>query len=773
MERFGIGQPVRRVEDRRFLTGSGTYVDDLAPAGMAHAVMLRSPHAHARIRRLDASAARAAPGVLLVLTGEDWAAEGLGGIPLRADTRNRDGSPIRHPERPAIVRDRVRCVGDPVALVVAETRAEAKDAVELIEVEYEPLPAVVEARDALAPEAPRVWDDAPDNLCFDWEAGDEAAVDAAFSEAAHVVSLDLVNNRVMATPIEPRGAIAEYDAARDRFTLTSATQNVFQTRRLLAEGVFRMPQEAFHVVARDVGGGFGVKNQVYPEQAAILVAARRLGRPVKWINERSEGFVSDAQGRCQQTRVELALDAEGRFLALRVRTEANMGPYLSTNGPLIPTGATAAVLGGAYRLPAVYLRVRGAFTNAVPTDAYRGAGRPEATYMIERLIDRAAVELGLDRIELRRRNLLRPDELPYTTAMGKTIDCGDFRRVLDAALEAADWNGFAARRAAARARGKLRGLGVASYLEVTLGPPQEYAALRFAPDGGVTLLIGTNSHGQGHETTFAQIIAERLGVPFERIGYRQADSDLIPRGGGYGGSRSLHLGGTALVHAIDAVIEKARRIAAHMLEAAEADIEFGEGRFRVVGTDRAVTITDVIRASFDPANLPEGLEEGLDSEADYEREAHTFPNGCHVAEVEIDPETGVVRVVRHTVVDDFGRIVNPMIVRGQIVGGLAQGLGQALLERVVYDNDGQLLTGSLMDYALPRADDMPDLSIAFIEDIPTATNPLGIKGCGEAGTIASPPAVVNAVVDALAEFGVTHIDMPLTPEKVWRAIRGH
>ncbi len=771
MERYGIGQPVRRIEDRRLVVGRGRFVDDESVENVAHLVVVRSPHAHARIVGIDTAAAAAAPGVLAVLTGREWAEDGLGTIPTRTQVKNKDGSPPATPPRPGLCTERVRFVGDAVALVVAETRAAAKDAAEMVEVAYEPLPAVVDSAAALAPGAPLVWEEIPGNLCVDFEAGDPEATEAAIRNAPHVVRLELVNNRVTAVPIEPRGALGLYDAEADRFTLICATQNIHANRNQLAKDVLRIPPEHLRQVAYDVGGGFGAKNALYPEHAFVLFAARRVGRPVKWINDRSESFLSDTHGRDQKSTVELALDEDGRFLALRVVSTGDVGAYVSSIGPFTPTGGSARTQGGPYRLPTGAFLSRAAFTNTAPTDPYRGAGRPEATYQIERVIDYAAAELGLDPLELRRRNVLRRDELPWRTPYGAEIDCGDFPAVLERTLELIDWDGFPERAAAARTRGRRRGIGIGLYFECSGGAPREYASLAFAHDGRIALAVGSQSTGMGHETSLAQIVAERLGVPLETIAYHQADTDLTPVGGGHGGSRGMEMGGSAVAAVADKVIAKARRIAAHLLEAAEADIEFGEGRFVVVGTDRTVTMSEVIRASFDPANLPEGLEGGLDDEAVYERDSITYPNGCHIAEVEVDPETGVVEIVDYAIVDDFGRLINPLTADGQVMGGTAQGIGQALLEEIVYDGEGQLLTGSLMDYALPRADDLPAFRTAFFEGAPSPKNPLGVKGAGEAGCCGAPPAIVNAVVNALAEYGVRHIDMPLTPEKVWRAIR--
>ncbi len=768
--KFGLGQSVKRVEDQRFLTGHGRFLDDCRFDGQLCAQVLRSPHAHAEIRGIDTSAAAAMPGVVAVVTGADLTADGIGVIPPGATLKNRDGSAMFVPPRPVLAQGRVRHGGQPVALVVAETADVARDAAEAIDVDYDTLPAAVDTAAATDADAPQIYDGAPNNVCLDWEKGDEAATDAAFAAAAHVTVLELVNNRVVVNPIEPRGCIGLWDAAAGSFTLYNAGQAAHNVARTLAEAVFDMPMANVRVISPDVGGGFGTKNFIYPEQALVLWAARRLGRPVKWVSERTEGFVSDTQGRDHVMRAELALDAENKFLALRIRSTANIGAYISTFGAMIPAGPLAVVLGGTYDIPAIYYNVREVLTNTVPVDAYRGAGRPEAAFAIERLVDLAAAELGLDPIELRRRNFIRPAAMPYTTAMGSVIDCGEFERILDRALEQSDAAGFAARRAQSEGRGRLRGRGIASYFEATLGPPNETTEVRFDDDGTVTILVGTMSNGQGHETTYAQILHQRLGLPFEAIRFLQGDTGAIPSGFGHGGSRSMQIGGNALLLAADNVEDKARRLAAHHFEAPEADIELAGGACRGVGTDLSVDLLELAKIARDPTRLPAGMEPGLDGVGDYAREATTFPNGAHVVEVEVEPETGVVHLVAYHVVDDFGTVLNPMITTGQVHGGVAQGVGQAFLEHTVYDADGQMLSGSFMDYCMPRADDLPAIEVGF-EAVPTKTNALGVKGCGEAGCIGALPAAINAVVDALKPFGIRHIDMPATPERVWRAIQ--
>jgi carbon-monoxide dehydrogenase large subunit len=770
VERYGVGQAIRRKEDARFLTGAGHYIDDVSMPGMAHLVVLRSPHAHARIESIDTRAAAASPGVLAVLTGADWVADGLGGIPTRTAAKNSDETPVPTPERQGLVATRARFVGDAVAAVVADTPEAAREAVELIEVDYEPLAAVVSAAEALAPGAPAVWDDIPGNLCVRYEVGDGDAVDAAIADAAHVVSMYVDNQRVTAVPIENRGAVAHYDDANDRYVLICASQNIHANRNQLADDVFHIPKDALRLVAHDVGGGFGAKNPLYPEHALALWAARRVERPVKWMNDRGESFLSDAHGRDQQSNVTLALNGDGEILAFRVDSVGSVGPYLLSVGPFTCTGGSARTQGGPYRIPALHFHARAAFTNTAPTDPYRGAGRPEASYQIERILDLAAAELGMDRAEIRRRNLLSTEELPYTTGAGSRIDCGDFEAVLDRTLAIADWGGFEARAREARSRGWRRGIGICTYLECSGGGPKEHAALRFSPDGRTRLAVGSHSTGMGHETVLPQIVAAHLGLSIDDIDFVQADTDETPIGGGHGGSRGLEMGGSAVVRVSERVFDKAKHLAAHLLEAPEVDLTFGAGRFSVAGTDHAVAMPDVIRASFDASGCPDAFE-GLDDAVDYERSGITYPNGCHVAEVAVDPDTGTVRLERYSIVDDFGTIVNPLTCAGQVMGGTAQGIGQALMEHIVYEEgSGQLLSGSLMDYGLPRADDMPDFAIEFFEGAPSAENPLGAKGAGEAGCCGALPAVVGAIMHALEEYGVRHLDMPLTPEKLWRAI---
>jgi carbon-monoxide dehydrogenase large subunit len=769
MEQFGIGQPVRRKEDVRLLTGRGSYTDDIDLPGQAHMAVLRSPHAHARILSIDTSAAWTAPGVLLVLTGEDAATDGIGHFPVMMEVPPKPGTPpLVAPPRMILQTEAVRFVGDPVALVVAATRAQAQDAAELIEVEYEILPSVTDTAGADAPEAPLVWPDQGTNLCVHWDSGREAETEAAFARAHATVSIELVQNRLVGNPMEPRVAVGEWEKEAQRYVLHSPTQGVLRVRDGLAKHIFKVPEERIRVISPDVGGGFGLRGKIFPESAMVLWAARRLGRPVKWRAGRMETFVSDPHGRDHVTRAEMAFDAAGKALGLRVRTVAAMGAYLLDFGPRIPTVAGARIAGTVYDLQAVNMQVRCVFTNTVPTDAYRGAGRPEIAYTIERLLDLGAARLGLGRDEIRRRNYIRADQMPYRNCVGNVIDSGDFAGTQAMALELADWEGFSRRRAEAAARGRLRGIGIGYFIEASGGQPQEWARLRMLPDGTARLHVGTFSHGQGHETAFAQIVHARLGIPFDRIVLVQGDTEEVEAGGGTGGSRSSQMGGVATLRAAEAVLAKAKRIAAHLLEASAADVELVEGRFTVTGTDLSVTWPRVVAAAEDPARLPPGEAPGLDERLLYKRDTEcNFPNGCHVAEVEVDPETGQVTLARYAAVDDVGNVINPMLVHGQSHGGIVCGLGQALLEHARYDPDsGQFLTATFQDYAMPRASDTPPLEVG-LHAVPTPTNDLGVKGAGEGGACGAPPAIVSAVCDAL---NVTHLDMPLTAEKVWRAI---
>ena len=757
--KFGLAQPVRRVEDLRLLKGAGRYTDDIALPHAAFGLVVRSPHAHARILSCDVSAARHVAGVLAVYTAADLDADKIGPLPCAAPVQNSDGSAMATPPHPVLATGTVRHVGDPVAFIVAETMDAARDAAELVAIDYDVLPSSTDLSATMDAAAARVWPEAPGNLCFDWDIGDKAATDAEFAKAAHVTRLTVVNNRIVVSSIEARAAQAEYDAATGRWTLYANTQGGWLVKNLIGP-VFGADPERFRIVTPDVGGGFGMKLFLYAEHVLACYAARKLGRPVRWAADRGEAFLCDTQGRDNITLGELAIDADGKFTALRTRNVSNMGAYLSTFAPYIPTYAGTSVLSSVYGFKAIHAQVLGVFTNTVPVDAYRGAGRPEANYLVERLVDAAARELGVDRAELRRRNMVGPEAMPHSTPVGKTYDSGDFKIVLEAALTKMDYAGFGTRRAAAARQGKRRGIGFAYYLEATGGDATERAEIRFADDGYVDVYVGTQSTGQGHETAYVQLTAAQLGIDGDLIRIRQGDTDTIPVGGGTGGARSLYSEGQAILLTSGSVIAKGKEAASDVLEAAVADIGFADGRFTVVGTDRGVDIMALAKAR------PGVLNAAEIAPIDH----HTFPNGCHIAEVEIDPETGATTVDRYVVCDDFGKTVNPLIVRGQVAGGVAQGMGQAMLEHTVFDKDsGQLLSGSFMDYALPRADDLPDIEVELLE-IPCASNPLGVKGAGEAGAVGSPPALVNAILDALAGDGVTHIDMPVTTERIWRAM---
>ena len=750
-----IGQWRQRLEDPALLRGEGRYTDDINEPGQAYAWMVRSQHAHGLLRGIDFERARSMPGVLAVYTGKDLAAHGT--HKCFPPINNRDGTPMKKPARRSLPVDKVRFVGDPVACVVAETALQARDAADAVEVDIEPLPAVTLASESAKPGAPQLYDDVPGNVACDFHHGDAEKVAAAFARAAHTVKLDLRATRMVAAPIEPRAAICAYDAASGRFTLTAPGQGVFGMRNQLAD-ILGLPPEKVHMLTGQVGGSFGMKGSIYPEYVCLAHAARTLGRPVKWTADRSNAFLADQQGRDQEMRAELALDKEGNFLALRLTGYGNVGAYLGTTSPLMATNNAVKNSVSVYRTPLQEVSTKIVFTNTAPVSAYRGAGRPEANYYMERLVDEAAAATGIDRVELRRRNHVRPDEMPYASASGQVYDSGEFTEVLDRALEAADWKGFEKRKDESRKRKKLRGLGIGSYLEATSPPNKESGAIRFEADGAVTLITGTLDFGQGHATAFAQVAATRLGLPLETFRLVQGDSDQLVFGVGTGGSRSLLMSGGALSQAADRVIEKGRRLAAEELEVSEKDVEFREGRFVVAGTDRGIGLLELARkVSLDVSHVTEVVPSA-------------FPNGCHVAEVEIDPETGRVEVVRYAAVNDFGTIVNPMLVEGQIHGGVVQGIGQALMEDTRYDTDGQLLTGSFMDYALARACDSPPISVANHE-VPATTNPLGVKGCGEAGCAGALTSVMNAIVDALSEVGIRRFDMPATPERIWRAIQ--
>jgi carbon-monoxide dehydrogenase large subunit len=769
VHKFGIGQAVSRFEDPRLLRGGGRYVDDIALPGMAFGHVLRSPHAHAKIGAIDVTAATAAPGVLAVLTGADWRACGWGDLPVPGGLKRRDGSSMYRPRYPALVSDRVRWVGDYVAFVVAETWAQAADAAELIAVDYEPLAAMVSTADALADGAPRVFDDCPNNICFVHRQGDKAAADAAFARAAHVVRQHFVINRVTAVTMEPRGSIGDYNASDGRYTVYTTLQRAHPFRAELA-CVLKVPETKIRVIAGDIGGSFGMKSAVYNEVALVLLASKLIGRPVKWVSTRSEAFLSDAQGRDNVTDAELALDADGAFLALRVKSIANVGAYLQTAMPAFV--GNLGSLAGVYRTPAIYADVTAVFTNTNPVRPYRGNGRPEAAFVIERMIDLAADAVGIDPIELRQRNTIPPDALPFRTGLTFTYDSGDFAKNLAMALKLADADGFAARRREARKRGKLRGFGVSNTIERAGAPSYEGAEIRFDRSGTVTLVCGAINQGQGHETVFKQILCDRLGLDPTDIQYLQGDTDQVFFGEGTGGSRTATLGGAAVDAACRKVIGKACAIAAFALKIEPAQVNFADGVFSAPATNETLTIKEVARLAASPAKLPPDMEPGLVATAVYRAEVANFPNGAHVCELEIDRETGVVEILRYSVVDDVGTVLNPLLLHGQIAGGIAQGAGQILREDIRFDQStGQLLTGSFMDYAMPRAGDLCAIAIKS-NPAPTKTNPLGVKGAGEAGTVGALPAVANALVDALSEFGVRHIEMPATPEVIWRAMRG-
>ena len=768
--KFGMGQPVKRYEDLRLLTGKGRYTDDITLPGMVMAVVLRAPVAHARLTRLDADAARRMPGVLLVLTGEDVVKEKLGDVACQHPLNSRDGRPRYDTPRPLLAIGKVRHVGQPVALVVAETANQARDAAEAIEIVYEDLPSVVDSRAAVAPGAPQLFDHIPGNLVFDWDndVGDAKATDAAFAKAARVTSIEVVNNRVVANSMEPRNAIAEYDPASDRSTLYTATQGPHYVRDPIADGILRIGKDKLRTITPNVGGGFGMKAFVYPEQALVIWASRKLKRPVKWQADRSEGFTSDNQGRDHVSRAELAMDEKGRFLGLRVTTLANVGAYLSPLGSFIPT-RSSDLLSGLYTTPAIHINVKGVCTNTVPVCAYRGAGRPEAAYLLERLVDAAARDLGVGPDAIRRINFIPASAMPYTSATKLVFDSGEFEAVMERCMKAADWEQFPARRAESERHGRLRGIGMATYTERCGGGIPETASIEFKDDH-VELVMGNQEYGTGLMTAYKQVVSEYLGIDADRIDVIMGDTDRTPSGL-TGGSRALPVGGAALFECSQEIIDKGRNIAAHLLETSTGDVEFADARFFVPGTDLRIDLFDVAKAARDPKKLPAGMKPGLDVTKQRVPPAATFPNGCHIVEVEIDPETGVVAVERYTIVDDFGRTINPMMLEGQVHGGVVQGIGQALLEGAVYDEEsGQLLTGSFMDYTMPRADDLPSFSFTT-HNVPCSANPLGVKGAGEAGAVGAPPAVMNAIVDALhRKAGIRHIDMPATPRRVWDAL---
>ena len=769
MGQFGIGQPIKRFEDQRLLRGEGRFHNDVNLPGQTHAVIVRSTHAHARIRSIDTAAALASPGVVAVFTGADLARDNLGTMQMTLKRKRPDGSPMFAPPHRGLTPDRVRYVGDPVAMVIAETLAQAEDAAERLRIDYEPLPSVTSTAHAIG--GPAVWDECADNVSNLFESGDKATTDAAFAKAHRVVRRRYVITRVHAQYMEPRGALGVWDPGEERYTLYADVQYPHRVRTALANNIFKVPEHSIRVIAGDVGGGFGTKGWQYPEHRLVLWAAKKIRRPVKWACERREAIPADEHARDNVTEAELALDAEGRFLGLRAKTLANVGAYVSSDRNLLATFSNVVTLVGVYAFPAAHVEVLSVLTNTNSTAPYRGAGRPEATYVLERLIDDAGRELGLDPVELRRKNLIPASAMPYKTPLGVSYDCGDFPKNMEDALKVADVAGFAARREASRARGLLRGIGIVNAIERAAGPQPEFAEVRFSPSGTATILMGSKNQGQNHETTFKQILHERLGIDPKDVRYIDGDTDRVAFGMGTMGSRSTVIGGTALWMAADKVIAKGKKIAAKMLEAAEADITFSDGRFAVAGTDRGLTLREVARAAFQPPQLPPGVEPGLYETGTFSPKQDTWPNGCHVCELEIDPDTGVVTLDRYVVIDDVGTVINPVTLKGQIHGGVAQGVGQALLEQIVYEPEsGQLLTSSFMEYAMPRADTLCDMHIES-NPVPTKLNPLGAKGAGEAGTVGALPVVINAVMSALAPLGVRDLDMPASSERVWRAIQ--
>ena len=782
MTETNIGAPIKRVEDKRFLTGRGRYTDDLNQPNQLYACILRSPHAHANLKKVDVSQAKAAPGVIDIFTGSDMAADEVGSLPCGWQIHSKDGSPMHEPGHPPMAVTKVRHVGDQVAIVIAETKSQARDALDIIEVDYEVLPAAINMDEALSGKS-LVHDDVPNNMCFDWEIGDKEATENSFSDAHKVVSIELVNNRLIPNAMEPRAAVAQFDPSNGNYTLHTTTQNPHVIRLLMGAFVLQIPEHKLRIISHDVGGGFGSKIFHYAEEAILTWASAKVSQPIKWTAERSESFVTDAHGRDHETKAELALDKDGKFLGLRVSTKANIGAYLSTFGSSVPTYLYGTLLAGVYKTPAIYCEVKTVFTNTVPVDAYRGAGRPECTYLLERLVNKAAKETGIDPVEIRRINMIQPDQFPYQTPVALQYDVGDYPRAFETALKASDYEGFSSRRKSSEDNGKKRGIGISTYIEACGIAPSavagalgaraglyESAQVRVHPTGSVTLYTGTHNHGQGHETTFAQIVSDTLGVSIDQVEVSHGDTGEVQFGMGTYGSRSLAVGGPAVLKACNKIIEKSKKIAAHILEASVDDIDFKDGVYSVSGTDRELAFGEVSLAAYVPHNYPiEELEPGLDENAFYDPLNFSFPAGCHICEVEIDPETGEVEITDFTAVDDIGRVINPMIVEGQVQGGVAQGIGQALMEGCVYDNEGQLLTGSYMDYTMPRADNLPNLNVST-ESVLGASNPLEVKGVGEVGSIGAPPAIINAILDALSSLGVEDISMPASPSKVWQAI---
>jgi len=768
LQKYGVGQPVRRTEDDTLVRGKGKYTDDFKLPGQAHAWIVRSSHAHGIIKGIETASAKAMPGVLGVWTGADLAPANYTPFACGLPLKNRDGTPLLQTNRTALATDKVRFVGDPVAFVVAETLAQARDAAEAVEIDIDPLPAITNAEEATKPGAPQLYDHIPNNVALDYHYGDTAKVEAAFATAAHVTKLDIVNTRVAVVSMEPRVALASFDTATERYTIQVPTQGVSGNKAMLAK-LLNVAPDKVRILTANVGGSFGMKNIGYPEYICLLHAAKELGRPVKWLDERSTSFLSDSQGRDQLIHAELALDVEGKFLAVRLSGYGNLGAYITGVSPSPLSLNTGKNLASVYRTPLLSVDIKTVLTNMTLMGAYRGAGRPEANYFMERLIDTAADEMGIDRLALRKRNFIKPSEMPFPAASGVTYDSGDFAAVFQKALEISDHAGFAKRKRESRRNGKLRGIAVGSYLEVTAPPSGELGKITFEPNGDVTLTTGTLDYGQGHATPFAQVLSSQLGVPFEKIRLEQNDSDLVRFGNGTGGSRSITATGQVIVESSALVIAKGKQAAAHLMEAAEGDIEFANGRFTIAGTDRSIDIMGLAQRMRE-GKMPDGVPASLDVDHNSSTTESAFPNGCHVAEVEVDQDTGVVRIVGYTGVNDFGTVINPMIVAGQLHGGVAQGIGQALMECVSYDENGQPVTGSFMDYAMPRAADIPMIAVGD-HPVPAKTNPLGTKGCGEAGCAGSLSTIVNAVIDALSDYGIKHLDMPLTPEKIWRAIQ--
>lgn len=765
---FGVGQPVTRKEDPRFLTGRGRYVADIDLARQTYGIFVFSPHSHATIKSIDTKAAAAAPGVVAVLTGKDWVADGLGTINPEAMPEDFGGPKGYRTKHYPLAVDKVRYVGERVALVIAESEAQGRDAAELIEIDYEELPAVVRATDAVKQGASQLYPESPNNTCFTLRMGNVDAVDPAFAAAAHVTKLELFNNRLNAFTMEPRGCIGDYDMREDRYTLYTSTQNVHGVRHGLSHAILHVPESQIRVVAKDVGGGFGMKGNLYPEEAVVPWASKKVGRPVKWIATRSEAFLGDDQGRDLFVSAELALDKDGRFLALRWKGLHNVGAYIEGSG-IVPVLFALRLAPTVYDIPAVAVFNSAVFTNTPPTIPYRGAGRPEAVYIMERIIDKAAHEMKIDRAEIRKRNFIKPAAMPYATKTGWVYDTGDYAAAMTKCQGLADWNGYATRKAASDKAGKKRGRGIVAYVDNT-GIFNERMEIRFDPSGTATIHAGTLSHGQGHETTYAQMVSDWLGIPFDKIRLAQADTDEIAIGRGTYASRSTMVGGSALRAAANDVIEKGKKFAAHFMEANAADIAFEAGKFTIAGTDKSMPLQQIAAMSFIPVGIPAELGVGLQGAGAFSANVPSFPNGCHICEVEIDPETGTVAIDRYTVVDDIGTIINPLLAQGQIQGGVVQGVGQALLEDIIHDPEGQFLTGSLMDYAVPRADNVPSISVDF-SPVPSKSNPLGVKGVGEGGTVAATPTVINAILDALEPMGIGTIPMPATPQRVWQAIK--